>query len=115
MQKTEFNVKNIRTKLSCPALDDLNDVLLPMDVVKGRTQSENEPYDFTSTESDLTSSQAQAGPIANSMKISNIDLYVGEVIVTLYEEDKKRLHRKNEIISVYLDHFTLFFAGKVSH
>lgn len=109
--KTEFNVKNILTKLSSPPkevamIENDDDIissetlpLLPRDSIERCPQPQ--PFEVSDMESTAT-----------SIFTLNTDIFFKNITITLFEEDNQHAHKKNEIVSVYLDDVAIFYEAK---
>lgn len=101
--RTEFNVKNILTKLSRPA---------------ATSQSTEESYVTEPADGNVEkyfepNTTAPIAPKADCPETSafavNTDLFIKGITITLYEEDRHRSHKKNEIVSLYIDDVAAFY------
>lgn len=97
-QKKEFNVKVVHTKLSSPNAND--------DISTNDNMIAHAPPPTSKT--DL--SYAPTRPTPSSLNSLNVDLYVEEITFTMYDEEKNALHKKNDIVSLFLDDVLVAYA-----
>lgn len=104
--RTEFNVKNILTKLSSPTTVDVSpaeDVITERCPLLPITEhvSEERP---ALPESNLSTP-------TSSFFFLNTEIFFKAITVTLYEEDKQRMHEKHGIVSLYMDNVAAFYEA----
>lgn len=84
-------MKVVHTKLSSPNTDD--------DTAANNQMNSHAPLSIS--KADI--SYAAAKPTPPPLNSLNVDLYIEEITFTMYDEEKNALHKKNDIVSVFLD------------
>lgn len=102
--RTEFNVKNILTKLSRPAsVSQSNDELY---VTEQHLNSiDGNEYESTIISRTVPEASCQKSPLL----CINADIFIKRITITLYAEDKHSSHEKKEIVSLYVDDLAAFY------
>lgn len=101
LQRKEFNVKVVHTKLSTP-----DDRLLLSNSYDPSTSD---------TAQDIPKMKALTPVREHVIKRLNVDMYIKEINIVLYDEDRENLHKKNEIVSVHLDDVLTCYSEEVNN
>lgn len=93
-QKKEFNVKVVHTKLSS---SNTKDNMAVNDSLMSHAPPPTSKTDFPRSK-------------PSSLNSLNIDVYIEEITITMYDEEKNALHKKNDIVSLFFDDVLLAYA-----
>lgn len=104
--RTEFNVKNILSKLSSPSRVDSSHLGEEEATAKSLLISNVAPI-LDRQHHELPPSNL-AVP-SKTFLFLNTEVFFKAITVTLYDENKQRMHEKHEIVSLYLDNVALFY------
>lgn len=91
-------MKVVHTKLSSPntnAGNTTNDNL----ILKSPPPTSRTDFSYASTR-----------PTPSPLNSLNVDVYIEEVTFTMYDEEKNALHKKNDIVSLFLDDVLIAYA-----
>lgn len=103
LQRKEFNVKTIHTKLAKPS-HNVN--------AYGAASTDNLPETPHKLKAIELLGTLKSKEASNNFRRLNVDIFIEEVAINLYDEDIEKTNRKREIASLYLDDIFVSFTDE---